>query len=301
MQQFNHNKGFLVNVGQRYLLLMLSAFLCYIIGAVLSAFIAGREMTTERMRLAMIVTDLLVFILPALIVAMLITRRPADFLQITGKPGVTLPILVLFTMIAAAPAMNCLIELNQGIHFPESMAALEDALRSAESKAQESMDILTSNYSVGGLVMSILIVGVLASFSEELFFRGTVLRVFQTTPMNMHLAVWGTAVIFSAMHMQFFGFLPRLLLGGFFGYLALWSGSLWLAVIGHVLNNTIAVLLMWFNGRSCGSINIDSIGTSAGGGHQVAIVAVSVALTALLIWQIYRTCKLLRHRSNQDA
>jgi membrane protease YdiL (CAAX protease family) len=42
--------------------------------------------------------------------------------------------------------------------------------------------------------------------------------------------------------MQFYGFIPRMLLGAVFGYLVIYSGSIWAAVLAHFVNNSLAVL-----------------------------------------------------------
>ena len=287
--EFSGNKGFVLSAGRRWLLLILATLLCFIMGSVLVGIIVGSSPTGVRMRLAIIVQDLFVFILPALIVAVMVTRRPADFLRVRKAPRASLIFLTVLTLIAAAPAMNWIIELNKGMHLPESMSAIEELMRSAEESAAAQIELLTNNFSIGGLIVSILIIGVMAGFSEELYFRGTMQRIFASTPMNCHVAIWATAVIFSAMHMQFFGFFPRMLLGAFLGYLTYWSGSLWLAVIAHAVNNSMAVIIMWMNKTNVSSVNLDEIGTSVSDSAQLPIVAFSVLLTALLLWRIKRT------------
>jgi CAAX amino terminal protease family. len=72
---------------------------------------------------------------------------------------------------------------------------------------------------------------------------------------NHHVAIWVSAFIFSAFHVQFFGFVPRMLLGALFGYLYVWSGSLSISIIGHFVNNGFSVLMMYLN--QIGVITID--------------------------------------------
>ncbi|MDE5921710.1 MAG: CPBP family intramembrane metalloprotease, partial [Paramuribaculum sp.] len=119
---------------------------------------------------------------------------------------------------------------------------LEELMRNAEANAMAVTQQLIGPDSIGSIVMSILIIGLLAGFSEEIFFRGGLQRLLSTAGMNIHVAVWLTAFIFSAVHMQFYGFVPRMLLGAMFGYMAVWSGSLWIAVIAHVTNNSLVVI-----------------------------------------------------------
>lgn len=288
-----NDKDFNVSVGQRYLLVILASLLCFVVGSVVVTLMLGDGTSAPRMRIAMVMQDILMFVLPALIIAVIVARRPGDFLELTKAPGWSDVMLVLFALVVSAPAMNFIIEWNQQLSLPESLSGVEQWMREAERNAESSIKVLTGNTSVGGLVMSLLIIGVLAGFSEELFFRGALQQVFVTTPMSAHVAIWISAVLFSAMHMQFFGFFPRLLLGGFFGYLVYWSGSLWLAMIAHVANNCMAVTLMWVKARSGGEIDIDRVGTAASGGDW-PILAVSVVLTALIITTIYRRNRVLK-------
>jgi membrane protease YdiL (CAAX protease family) len=88
--------------------------------------------------------------------------------------------------------------------------------------------------------------GILTGMGEELLFRGAVQRKFMDWLGNHHVAIWVAAAIFSAVHMQFYGFIPRMLLAALFGYLYYWSGNLWIPIIAHASNNTITILAMYF-------------------------------------------------------
>ena len=98
---------------------------------------------------------------------------------------------------------------------------------------------------IGDLVVNLIIVALLAAVGEELLFRGSMQNIFLEWTKNKHAAVWITAVLFSALHAQFYGFLPRMLLGVVLGYLYIWSGSLWLSMLFHFLNNGLAVLFSY--------------------------------------------------------
>jgi hypothetical protein len=98
---------------------------------------------------------------------------------------------------------------------------------------------------------------------------------------NPHAAIWATAVIFSALHLQFFGFVPRMLMGAFFGYLVYWSGSLRLSIFAHALNNSLVVLNYWLYNRGFLTTNLDNLGVGKSG---ILIAAISLILTAVSIW-----------------
>ena len=265
------NKYFNISVTQRYVLLICSALLCYIIGSVMVGIILNTGMTQAKMRIALVIQDIVMFILPALIVAVIATRRPADFLCVDRYPSFNNVMLVLMAVIVSAPAMNVIINWNQNIHLPECMAGIEQWMRQSETSAGEFMNKVTGgNATVGGLIISILIIGVMAGFSEELFFRGTLQRIMQTSRVNPHMAIWTTAIIFSAIHLQFFGFVP--------------PASL--AIAGHIFNNSMAIVVMWLYRRSGGNVNADSLGTGASTADIITFVA-SIALTALILSVLY--------------
>ena len=147
------------------------------------------------------------------------SKNPLKFLCIDKMPNFKYILLMLIVMVVSTPAMNYIVEWNENIKLPESMAAIEQWIRESENAAKAVTDIMLSNDSVPAVIVTILIVGVLTGFGEEIFFRGMMQRILSTKPMNIHLSIWLVAFIFSALHFQFFGFVPRMLLGAFFGYL----------------------------------------------------------------------------------
>jgi hypothetical protein len=189
--------------------------------------------------------------------------------------------------------MNFIVHCNESIVLPESLNSLEVYFKSLENSSQESINLLLgfdSAASISNLIMSILIVGILTGISEELFFRGALQNLLLSNPMKAHIAIWTTAIIFSAMHFQFYGFIPRVLLGAFFGYLAFWSGSLWLPIFAHALNNSLVVLSTWLVKRNAINIDINKIGTEYTS-DSLIFIAISVIATTLGIVILYRHYK----------
>ncbi len=244
----------------------------------LSKIIARPE---AAVRIGTVVQDFMVFIIPAIATAMVASRLPARLLAVDRWPGWRPVIWALLTMGISIPAMNVIIEWNQNLHLPASMAAFEEQMRAMEDAAAASTEMLLGGSGAGSIIVSVLIVGVLAGFSEELFFRGALQRLLGMASRNKHVAVWLTAFVFSAVHFQFFGFVPRMLLGAFFGYLLWWSGSLWLPVIAHVFNNSLVVISEYAKAGHSGTFDIDAVGTSS-----VILLVVSVVLTGCGIWTV---------------
>src|SRR5690606_2422366 len=96
--------------------------------------------------------------------------------------------------------------------------------------------------SFSGLLLNLLVIAIIPAIGEELLFRGCLQPVFHRWTKNIHIAIWITAIIFSAIHVQFYGFIPRMLMGAVFGYMLYWGRSIWLPIIAHFINNATAVI-----------------------------------------------------------
>lgn len=246
--------------------------------------------TTGTLRWAIVIQDFAAFILPVVLTMAIAAIKPADYLCLEKMPTGKVTGLVAITAIISIPAMNRLVDWNANLHLPESLGGLETILRDSESAAQAMVERIMGGATVPDLLISILIVGVLTGISEELFFRGALQRLLIAKLGNMHFGIWSSAFIFSAIHLQFFGFVPRLLMGAYFGYLVVWSGSLRLSMFAHALNNTLVVLSMWLIQRGVISAEINSIGAVDNAGSVTVCIA-SLALTTGAIALIRRSTR----------
>ena len=278
---------FLIPAGKRIWLFVLVTVLCMVVGSVLVGVVTMHGVTPGKLRVGTVIQDVVMFIVPAIMVAMLYTRTPAKFLMVQKKPDVDTLLLVAATIVAMVPAMNCIVEWNKGMTLPESMAGMEAWMRAAEENAGKMTLLIFGNWSAGAYIVALMIAGVLAGVSEEMYFRGTLQRLIATVPVNKHVAVWVTAVIFSAVHMQFYGFVPRMLLGAYFGYLAVWTECLWVPVVAHILNNSLAATSMWLAHRD-GTAAIDTIGTEP---QHWWLTLTSAVIVAALITMTYKRNK----------
>lgn len=276
----------------RVLILLLLAFAGLLVTGV--ATIALGLASIDVMRLTIILQDVLVFIVPAILCALICYRQPWRLLAVDRRPTWLAFGLVVAVWLVSMPAMNWVVEWNKNLHLPASLAALEQSIRQMEEAAEQLTEQLLQVHSMGELLMGALVIGVMAGVSEELFFRGAMLGIMRQGRCNTHIVVWTVAIIFSAIHMQFLGFVPRLLLGAWLGYLLVWSRSLWVPIIAHSLNNSAVVVATWLdnNGYIDGNA-LDQMGLAAPG-ELPWVALVSAAVTALLI---VMGCKLLS-RSN---
>lgn len=280
----NNPIKFNVPTAQRFILLVLATLLGYIITSVVSMIIIGKGLTAARVCIVTSIQDIFVFILPVILTAMIVTRRPAELLGVMPRGGYRFILLAVLTVLAVIPAMNVVINWNANLPLLHELGELSRMMEEMEKSASETIALMVGGGSVMGLVLMLMVVGIMAGFSEELFFRGGFQRLMLTAGVNGHVAVWAVAIIFSAFHVQFFGFVPRLLLGAIFGYLAWWSGSIWPAVAAHVTNNSLAALMMWLKarGEDGGLTRLETIGQ-----ENLLLAAVSLVLTAGLLYVAY--------------
>lgn len=246
-----------IKFSQKITLLICSFLLCLVMTTMLNAIILSVLGANNMLyvNISILTQNLFVFILPVILTTVFITPNPLKFLNISNAPSGKSLLFATIAYIVMTPAMNWIVDWNSNISLPESMSHIETWIRNAENAAQAVTDkILAEN----NIIVSILLVGCLTGLSEEVFFRGGLQKILFSRPMNKHIAIWTTAIIFSALHFQFFGFIPRILLGAFFGYLAYWSGSLWTAIFAHALNNSTVIIAHAINNKY--AFNLDNLG-----------------------------------------
>jgi hypothetical protein len=134
--------------------------------------------------------------------------------------------------------------------------------------------------------------------TEELVFRGIIQREFYRATRNIHVSIWVSAAIFSAIHIQFYGFVPRMLLGALFGYLYYWSGSLTMSMLAHLFNNGMMVVALYYYQQ--GALDIDVESTEAAPWPIVAISTAATGLLGFLFWKFYRERGLGQARPEDD-
>lgn len=179
------------------------------------------------------------------------------------------------------------IEWNAGLSMPDSWKEVELWMREKEEMAKQITEFLTTFNSPGEFYIAILVVAVLPAIGEELVFRGMLQTEFRAAFGNPHAAIWFSAFLFSAIHMQFFGFVPRLLLGALFGYLFYWSGNLIYPIIAHFIQNGGQLFILYMVQKGVWEIDLDSPES-----FSVYIILIFVVLTSLLLYyfrQIYRS------------
>jgi len=187
------------------------------------------------------------FIIPPLLAGFFFERNSLAYLKL-DQPGKPLTYLLVFIMLfAALPLINWMISFNEMLKLPEFLKGVETWMKQSEEAAARLTGAFLNTTTPGGLLFNLFMIALLPALGEEFMFRGLLQRLFAEWFNNMHIAILLSAFLFGAMHMQFYGVLPRICLGLLFGYLFYWTGSLWIPVFGHFINNGSAVVTAYLS------------------------------------------------------
>ncbi|MBD3630368.1 type II CAAX endopeptidase family protein [Cyclobacterium sp.] len=189
-------------------------------------------------------------------------------------------LISLFIFLTALPFISQLIEFNQQIQLPEKLSALQEVILRMEERAQKVTDLIVLYDFWYEIIPILFVIAVLAGVGEELLFRGVIQNEIYGIFKNPHVAIWISAVLFSFIHFQFQGFLPRVVLGGLLGYLYYWSGSLLVPIFIHFVNNVLTFALINYVVRQDETI----LNTST----SLGITVISIIICIVLIIACYR-------------
>ena len=190
-------------------------------------------------------------------------------------------LLAIAFMLLTLPFINGLAVWNENLHLPSFLTSLESLMRQAEAEAMRMTKAFLVMDTPLDLLVNILIIAVIPALGEELLFRGVIQQLFLKWNGKVHLSVWLTAFFFSAVHMQFLGFFPRIILGAILGYMLVWSGSLWLPIVAHFTNNAFAVLVSYFIGIDKVNPSVESMGSEGGSIFFISLLGGSLFLYLL--------------------
>jgi membrane protease YdiL (CAAX protease family) len=218
------------------------------------------------------------FLLPPLIAAYLFSDNVADYIGAAKKISVLQIILAIILLLCIQPFVNWMSMVNQGIKMPDW---IENMLNSPGGSAQKIGEALMKGNGMMELLLSLVIISIIPAISEELIFRGVIQKLFIDLSRNKHFGIILTAILFSAMHMDIAGFLPRFALGAILGYMYLWSGSIYLSIVAHFTNNLLAFLMELGQKNNMLSFNPDHLGIVQG---QEMVLGASVFLTWSLLF-----------------
>ena len=288
-----------------------------IVAIVVWTVVPGDHRSTTALKWFQLVQTVGTFLLPPFIVAWLWSAEPLKWLHLEGIRTAALKeqgiktkmpptmhtcfvyVSAILLMLVAMPGINLLAEWNGKMVLPECLVGVEQWMKAQEEAAMALTERFLSGTSVGVLLVNIGLMALLPALSEELTFRGVIQGLIvdsRKSKVESHVAVWVTAVLFSAIHLQFYGFVPRMLLGAMFGYMLVWTGSLWVPIVMHFTNNVVTVIVSWVIYR----MGIDpEMMESFGAGETAWLGWLSLALTATGVYLFWRRSRQIRSASSR--
>ena len=242
------------------------------------------------------------FLVPPILCAKLWDKnhQAVSWLKLNKGANVEVICMAIALMICAVPGINLLSDLNSKIQLPECLDSIEQILKQQEAAAAALTERFLKADSGWEVLLNIGLMALLPAFAEEFTFRGTLQQILSNSPKDgltaknevnralvakkrSSMAIWITAIVFSAIHMQFYGFIPRMLMGAMFGYVFVWTGSIWIPVLMHFTNNCMAVVAYSILEHS-----EKNIADTFGAGDTWGIGAISLVITCLGLLIFYR-------------
>jgi len=234
------------------------------------------------------------FIFAAWAVAWYIDPDWKQFLGLKTNPGWLVIILACAFIFVILPFTNLLSYFNSNLGLPAFLSGVENFFRDKESQMTEIMEGFLKPGAIGGLAFNLLVIAVIPAIGEELMFRGVVQKLLAKWFGHPHWAILLTAFLFSAMHLQFLSFLPRFFLGIVLGYLFYWSGSVWLVILVHFINNALAVVFYFYHYGGYISNYLENAGTPENG----LLLAFAGAFAGFaLLYLVYRKLNMMKRFS----
>ncbi len=197
----------------------------------------------NAVRLASLVQDVCLFIIPSVLFSFLFEKKD-EFGLLKPRWIKILPfILIIPLWISIFPFLNVLSAWNESMVLPHQLSKIEKYFKEMETGLDKIIEQITNTHKPILIFTNIISIALFPAISEEFIFRGVLQTLVIKLFRRKHLAIFLVAIIFSAIHMQFYGFLPRFILGLLLGYLYYWSKSIWLGIFFHFINNGTEVYL----------------------------------------------------------
>ena len=270
---------------ERLFILLALIIIGLILGAVIGlayVFITkSNPQDLNSLRFMQISSQLFTFVFPPIAYAFLVKEKPVNALGL--KNAKILWLLIGTAMIFAIMPLNSILaEWNAGLKLPESLSALEQMMKQMQESASAMIEKFVSVDTIGGLMLNLFMIAGLAALGEELLFRSIIQTSLIKICKNAHVGILIASAIFSFIHLEFYGFVPRLILGMLLGYMFYFSGSIWVPMLMHFLNNGTVVLIYFLNNKGITNIDVDTFGQTS---IPILIVSI-VVMIALFLFSI---------------
>ncbi len=242
----------------------------------------------SALKLSQIISQTALFIIPPLLYVKLVEEKSIAVhfrFQNVRQPSTWFwAFISVFTI---TPLIGLLMQWNMNMDLPESMSSVEEWMKQSEEAANLVIESFLQTSTLSGLLLNLFMIGIIPAVGEELLFRGVLQQLLHRMISKPHLSIIITALLFSAFHLQFYGFLPRFMLGLVLGYAFYITGSLWVPMLIHFVNNSFSVIAAYLFYNDKIGQNYDEIGMTS----QIIPIVLSVALTAYVYFRMWRNEK----------
>lgn len=250
MDEFKKNLK--ASSGFRVFVYLMALLVCTLIGSGIAFFLTHG---IDQLKIGQGISSALIFIAPPLILYAVTRNQPMRAIGLCKPNSAWMLLIGVALMFVSLPLTNQLTSWNERMNFGAAFENLEALLKQLEETAGDLTEQMLQVDTIGGLLFNLLVIALIPAIGEELTFRGVLQQSLVRRCKNAHVGVWLSAFIFSFIHFQFYGFLPRMFLGLLLGYLFYYSGSLWTSILMHFINNGSAVVVAFLDYK--GVINVD--------------------------------------------
>ena len=272
------------STGMKIFVYLVILLVCSLLGALASFFLVIGDNDT-LLKIGQGISSAMMFIAPPIVFYCLTRKeRPMQALGFRRISPVWLVFVGLVLMFISLPVTNQLTAWNESLKLGGIFQSLEELMKNLEQAAADVTERMLNADSLGGLLLNLFIIALIPAVGEELTFRGVLQQGLTRSMKNPHVAIWLSAALFSFIHFQFYGFLPRMFLGLLLGYLFYITGSLWTNIAMHFLNNGTAVVLYYLNNKGTINVDVDHFGAV----QSPWLIAASAVVTAGLVAWCWR-------------
>jgi len=197
---------------------------------------------TNLSRVLELINAFFMIALPAFLYARIMNYKPFTFIgfnnTISGKQVFIIVGIVLFSIMISGGLST----LNEMIPISKSLARY---FREKENEYNKEMLAIANMKTIQDYIVSLIMIALLPAIFEEMLFRGSLQPIMISFTKNAFAGILLTSILFSAIHMSYYGFFPRLALGLIIGYIFYFSKNLWLSSITHFLYNAFGVTQLY--------------------------------------------------------
>lgn len=234
------------------------------------------------MKFYQFINQLGLFIVPVIFFSFLVSLNVTEYLHLNKVPrllSILISGLIVYTVL---PFNHFILEINQTLNLPETFAGVEKWMIRYEEQAKMITESILKTSSSKILIVNLIIVALLPAIGEEWLFRGVLLKLFKQITGNYHWAIFITAFLFAALHLQFLSFLPRFMLGILLGYMFVLTRNLWIPIVAHFVNNASSVIIFYLHHNGQINVSLDEFGSSVNTIYIIGSLLITVWLMFIL-------------------